>query len=305
MACRLAHAQTAAALLTVLLAVFHVRPDGQTDEQTRIPELRFETVGREQGSAARLGRIAPERLSTIVRLVGLDDPGDPIGVVLASEETDVARETPSWVAGFAAGAAGTIVLFPARSPRYPHDSLESVFYHEVAHVLISRAAGGRPVPRWFNEGLATVAERTWQFDDRRHLAWALITRGADEMDRLEEMFQQGPPDSNTAYALSTAFIRHVMDVHGGDAPARILSAVADGAPFETAFVQTTGVSLPNAEVRFRHSLRSWERVIPLLTSPLIIWMAVSLLALWAIVVGRRRRAERRRQWDEEEEPGSG
>jgi hypothetical protein len=36
-------------------------------------------------------------------------------------------------------------------------------------VLITRAAGGRPVPRWFHEGLAMAAERTWGFEDQARL----------------------------------------------------------------------------------------------------------------------------------------
>ena len=69
-----------------------------------------------------------------------------------------------WTAGFAIGNDGLIVLFPARSPRYPHDTLEDVLRHEVAHVLIDRAARGQRVPRWFHEGLAIVVERPWRLE---------------------------------------------------------------------------------------------------------------------------------------------
>jgi hypothetical protein len=53
--------------------------------------------------------------------------------------------------------------------------LEAVLCHEVAHILIARAADGRAVPRWFNEGLAVVAERAWHFEDRWQLASALVS----------------------------------------------------------------------------------------------------------------------------------
>ena len=73
-------------------------------------------------------------------------------MVLAPEESDVAKSTPPWIAGFARGADGLIVLFPARSPSYPYDSLEDVLRHEIAHVLIARAAGERSVPALVQRG---------------------------------------------------------------------------------------------------------------------------------------------------------
>ena len=101
-----------------------------------------------------------------MRLLRLDDPGGAIRVVLASDTSDWARQVPPTTAGFAVGEDSLVVLFPSRSLTYPHDTLEDVLHHEVAHVLIARAAGGRPVPRWFHEGLAMTAERTWGFEDR-------------------------------------------------------------------------------------------------------------------------------------------
>ncbi len=95
---------------------------------------------------------------SIVRLVGLEAPGPPVLVILAPEDGEVARQVTPWTAGFAIGHASLVVLFPSRSLTYPHDALEDVLRHEVAHVLISRAAAGRRVPRWFNKGLAMAVD---------------------------------------------------------------------------------------------------------------------------------------------------
>lgn len=281
----------AAAFLTLCAAVGHAQ---------QAPQLTFEVVGADVKAQARLLPLAQEPLRSAVRLVGLAEPGDPIRVVLAGEDSDVARATPPWIAGFAHPAADTVVLFPARSVRYPHDSLEAVLHHEVAHILIARAAGGAPVPRWFNEGLATAAERAWRFEDRRILAWALASGGPVTMERVDALFARGEGDAVTGYALASGFVRDVMDTHGVTAPARILAQVREDVPFAVAFERATGEGLARAERRFAADLRSWERWVPLLTSPFVLWAAVTLLAAYAIRVRRRRRAERRREWDEEE-----
>ena len=264
------------------------------------PALQVETLDSRPADEPRLRQLDPTRLGAIVQLVGLEHAGPPIRVVLAPEDSDLARATPSWIAGFAQGAAGTVVLFPSRSVRYPHDSLEAVLRHEVAHVLIARAAGGRSVPRWFNEGLSVVAERPWHFEDRWQLAWALVSADQVRMTEVNDLFQAGSGGAGRAYVLASAFVRHIIETHGPDVPARILAGVASGAPFDAAFAQATGGSLAGAERSFQAELTSWTRRLPFLTSPFVLWTIITMLALVAIYVRRRRSAERRRRWAEEE-----
>lgn len=268
--------------------------------QPLAPELRVQNPGMHPALEARLQQFDPGHLRTIVRLVGLDHPGGPIQVVLVPDGSDVARATPPWIAGFAHGASDTIVLFPSRSPRYPHDSLEAVVHHEVAHILIYRAARGQAVPRWFNEGLATSAERAWTFEDRRQLAWALAAGAPRTLVDLDRMFGEGAGQAARAYALSGAFVRDIIDQHGVDAPARILELVSRQVAFDQAFARVVGESLGEAERAFHAGITTWERWVPLATSPFVLWTATTVLALQAIWVARRRRAERRRRWEEEE-----
>ena len=74
----------------------------------------------------------------------------------------------------------------------------------------------------------------------------------------------------------------------------------DGVSFDVAFAQVTGRPLAGAERSFHAELTSWTRRLPLLTSPFVLWMIVTLLALLAIYVRHRRSVERRRRWDEED-----
>jgi hypothetical protein len=121
------------------------------------------------------------------------------------------------------------------------------------------------------------------------------------MAGLNEMFQQGAGAAARAYALSGAFVREIIDRHGIEAPAEILSRLGERDTIEEAFENGTGESLVHAERAFQAQVTTWERWIPLVTSPFVLWTATTLLALYAIRIGRWRRAERRRQWAEEDE----
>src|SRR6266566_1573017 len=138
------------------------------------PQLQIEAPREFASIRARLESADPQRFADIVRFLGLVDAGPAIKVVLAPEGSNWARQVSPWIAGFAVGASDLVVIFPARSPSYPHDTLDDVLRHEATHVLIQRASGGRPVPRWFNEGLAMAAEHAWRFEDQTQLLYQLV-----------------------------------------------------------------------------------------------------------------------------------
>ena len=100
----------------------------------------------------------------VMELTGLDAPGPDIRVVLAPESSPFAHEVPPWVSGYTDGvtsdAGSVVVILAERTPSYPDGGLEEVLAHEVAHVLVHRASGGRRVPRWVDEGVAMMAAST-------------------------------------------------------------------------------------------------------------------------------------------------
>src|SRR5262245_31532535 len=100
----------------------------------------------------RLRSLDPQRFTDIARLTGMTESESPIHVGLVPEASDIARGIPQWIAGFT--IRDSIVVFPARSPSYPNDTVEDVLRHELAHAIIWRVSRGNPIPRWFNEGLA-------------------------------------------------------------------------------------------------------------------------------------------------------
>lgn len=263
------------------------------------PTLKVFAPPELAASEARVKTFDPRTLAGIVRTVGLAEPGPSIDVVLAGEDSEAARMSGPEVAGYALGRASLVVLFPTRSPRYPHDTLEDVLRHEVAHVLVDRAAGGREVPRWFNEGLAMAIERPWGLQDRSRLVWELAAGPRLSLREIDALFS-GPGSSRArGYSLSAAVVRDLIAHHGGDAPARVLRLVRDGASFDDAVSTVAGRPLGAVEDAFWDGQRVWTVWVPLVTSDHIFWIVVILLAALAVWRRRRQSAAIRRRWDEE------
>lgn len=260
------------------------------------PTLRFEAPPEMTAAKSQLESLA--RLDAVARLVGVKDPGAPISIELATESSDLGRNTAPWIAGFA--RQETVVIFPSRSPSYPHQTLEDVLRHEVAHVLIWRAAGGRPVPRWFNEGLATAAERSRGVGDQTQLLVYLASGSRLSFDAIDQLFEGGENDQKRAYLLSGTIVWDLLRKHGETTGGRILEQVSRGALFATAFRDVTGQSITQAETEFWNQQQVWTTWLPIVFSQETLWIAITLLAILAIWRVRKRNQKIRKRWEEED-----
>lgn len=265
------------------------------------PELLIENPPELEAVADEVRAIGRGNFSGALMMTGLMGFGSPMRVVLAVEDSVTARRTPAWVSGFADGASRTIVLFPERVSRYPDDSLRTLVHHEVTHLLVAEAARGRSVPRWFNEGVATVAAREWGIEDRARYAAAVVGSGPRTVDALDQGFAEGGRRAIRSYALAGAFIRWLRVEYGELVTARILEQVGLGRSFSEAFVRTTGDTLDRVEHRFFVREAIWHTWVPFLTSSGVLWAAITALAIVAIRRRRTKSAAMRDQWEAEEE----
>lgn len=281
--------------VVVFLMVFGVRAFAMPSPEIRIvhpPEL--------ENIAVQVENLAQEDFTEVLNLTGRLGFTSGITVVLMPEGSPLAEEAPRWVAGYARGDRRTIVLFPARVPSYPDRNLRNLLRHEVAHVMVAEAAGGRAVPRWLNEGIATVAARQWGLEDRARYAAAVIGSGPKSTLQLDRAFRGSSNEVRRAYALSAGFVRFLQAEYGILAPARILDGLAEGLDLERAFLEASGVELRKAERRFFRDQAMWNTWLPFLTSSAALWMAVTMLALVAIARRQARNRAMHDMWIDEE-----
>ena len=230
-------------------------------------------------------------VASVMELVGLDAPGPDIRVILAPESSPFARAVPAWVSGYTDGVSNAVVLLAERTPSYPDGGLEEVLAHEVAHVLIHRASGGRKVPRWFDEGLAMLAARSWRLRDETELALGVLSGPRVPLWKLDDLFQGDRREVEHGYALSGTLVQDLLDRYGPAVPRIVLARLARGDVFDEAMRGATGATLLDIGEAFYARQASLKRWIPILTSTAALWFAISLLAIVAGIRKRRRRME--------------
>ena len=273
---QLTQLQASKSLLFLVLLTFATAMPASS--QLRLPELQVEAPDQLKAISVAVRQLDIGRLGNVMRLIGLQEAGEPIRVVLVTEDSRLARDTSPWVAAFADPTNDLVVMFPARIGAYPYDSVEVVLHHEVAHILASRAAGGNHLPRWVSEGLASTSERSWGI----------------------RLFYGTEPEIGQAYTIAHALVRNLVQRYGPSLIQRVLASMASGETFETSFFNATGSTIDSANRIFWDTGGGWEEWVTFLASPFIIWTLITILALAAIWRHRRRRAERQLQWEEDE-----
>lgn len=204
--------------------------------QSRFRELRSQHfVGLYESPADE--PLAREALASLeaaqLRVAGALGVGAarPITVVLYTrEQFDRITRLATWsVAGF----DGRIRV-PLGGTAFEHGDLDRILSHELVHAIVVRL-GGRTVPAWMSEGLATVLEPAGSGD----VESALTRAGAPaDLSQLHDGFADlSRQDAEVAYASAARAVRRLIDQRGAAAIVSLLQDLGRGTPFARAFEQ--------------------------------------------------------------------
>ncbi len=154
--------------------------------------------------------------------------------------------TPDWADGTAWPRWSLIFLKSPSIRSGTATNLEVVLDHELVHILLGRAFGPRPVPRWLQEGLAQFysGEASWE----RSIALAKNDFGLAPLP-LGTITTGFPPDAlqaQLAYAQSADFIAWIAGRNGEGALRSLIAEMASGAKVGDAVRAATGLSLEEA-----------------------------------------------------------
>jgi tetratricopeptide (TPR) repeat protein len=192
------------------------------------------------GSAAdaALARKIVERLEASYSRIGSTlgvYPSRTITVMLYTrEQFDAITRLADW----SAAAYDGRIRVPISGALEEPDELDRVLSHEFAHALIAMV-GGRTVPAWVNEGLATALEpvRPNQAASRPASTKALLApsklqRGFTALSRRQ---------AELAYASASQAVGRLIELRGIAALVLVLDDLSRGVPFPAAFHKRMGM----------------------------------------------------------------
>lgn len=204
--------------------------------QRRFHELRTPhfTALFEAATDEPLAREVVDRLEAAYWRVGSAlgaYPSQPITVVLYTREQfgDITR-----LAAWSAAAYDGRIRLPLSGALEQRDELDRVLSHEFVHAVVAML-GGRTVPAWVNEGLATVLEPAGADEAEATLARTDVRPALSKLHR--SFVDLSRRDAEVAYASAARAVRRLIEQRGAAAIVALLEDLSRGAPFASAFHQ--------------------------------------------------------------------
>lgn len=224
---------------------------------------------------------------------------EPIEVYIYSNVNDL-QDTlllggRNWSGGHAHADLGVVlVAIPPGTSQFIE--METKIPHELAHVMLYRALGEQyeKQPAWLIEGIASMVE-IYPNPDYAH-ALEIATEN-DTLIPFTDLSASFPADSGSAflaYAQSKSFVTYIRDSYGTSGLERLMKAYGEGFNPELGATQALGISLTQADQRWRETVLgqniggvALRNLLPFL----LLLLLVLLVPLWGGIDVLRKRSK--------------
>lgn len=207
---------------------------------------------------------------------------------------------PDYAAGVAYGEIGLVLL--TIKPVHPnsHHELSEVFRHELAHIALEDAVGGRAVPRWFNEGFAVMASGETSFVRWQTLMTATVSDNLLTLPQMERTFPSDENEANIAYAQASDVVRFLVRREEQHRFRGLISRLRDGESMDSAMLNSYGEETATLEAEWREDVARRYTFWPVMFSGSFIWMGTLGLFVLGWRKKRRKAAATLARWEREE-----
>ncbi len=166
-----------------------------------------------------------------------------------------------------------------------------ILRHELAHFALRQSIRGR-VPLWFDEGYAVLAAGEFDRFDRLALNLGVMRGAVPSLGELNNALRGNRHEAETAYALAASAVSFLARASRDGSLEPLLTQLAQGVPFDSAVVRTSGYSRDRFDEGWQRDVRrryNWG-----------LWLAAG--GIWSVMAGllvygywwRRRRDRPRR-----------
>lgn len=215
------------------------------------------------GDDVELGQVALDvvarawpRLSAVIPVSPAEPPDIYIYPGSAELRSAMLLAGRDWVGGSADPELG-VALVTAVNPRTAALDLGRSIPHELTHLLLYRATGPgyENVPRWFEEGLATLMQATQPPDQEQLVREAIATQEAVPLSDLCRTFPASETHTGLAYAQSASVVGYIQSEYGNHALTEMIRAYSDGADCDSGVSRVLDISLAELETDWRDARR--------------------------------------------------
>lgn len=207
---------------------------------------------------------------------------------------------PKYAAGVAYSDVGLVLLTILPNDPNAHHDLGEIFRHELAHVALHDAVGGRPVPRWLNEGFAVYASGETSFTRLQTLWMATVSNQLLPLERMERTFPTDAVGVSVAYAQAADVVRYMIRWQDEQRFVGLVERIRRGQEFPQALRDAYGLDLATLEFEWRQDVSRRYTFWPIVFSGSMVWGAVMGLFFFAWRRRKKRDKATLARWEREE-----
>ena len=226
-----------------------------------------------------------------------------ITVFLASSEEEFNRyagfQPPDWGAGLALLDENRIVI---KSPKYlpVNKSFRELIGHELAHVMLHRAAGGRWLPRWIHEGLAMYVSGEWRIGQDILVARVVWTGRLMNLTELEDLTTFNGAEAQLAYTESYLAISRLLKRTDPLVLSDLLALYRENKDFHRSWKATLGVDYGTWAANWYSSVSHQYHLFIFVFDSEVFWIVLTIGFILLIIIKKRQNARVRRRWKRDE-----
>ncbi len=216
---------------------------------------------------------------------------------------EAARGLPEW------GGGGVVdpdrIVVPVDRKPFQHRNFAQVTTHELVHIVLLRAYRRTEIPRWVHEGIAMMLSGEVPWSEHIIISRAIFTGNLLSLDRIDSVNSFGRVHAQLAYSQSRQAVRYLIDTWGMEVLPEILRNAQREGSFREGLYATLALRQEELESFVRSRLVKDYRFVFLLADTYLIWIAIAVLFIAAVVAARIRNARRMESEPLSEAAGNG
>jgi hypothetical protein len=226
-----------------------------------------------------------------------------VSLYLATTEDEFQRDTgiipPDWGAGLALLEQSRIVI---KSPKYMavNKSFRELIGHELAHIMLYRAAGKRWLPRWLQEGYAMYSSGEWHIGQDVLVARAAWTGRLVPLLGMEDLMTFKGAQAQLAYTESYLAVAHLLDKSDPYLLPDFLSMYRSNGDFYADWKKTIGQDYISWITTWLGNISKQYHLFIFLWDNEMFWIILVALFILLFVLKKGQNARTKRRWKIEE-----
>lgn len=226
-----------------------------------------------------------------------------VTLYLAGSEREFQRDAgvalPDWGAGVALMEQGKIVI---KSPKYMAvgKSFRELIGHELTHIMLYRAAGGKWLPRWIHEGLAMYVSGEWHLGQDILVARAAWTGSLVQLHAMEDLSTFKGPLASLAYTESYLAVASLLRKSDPYLLPDLLEMYRKSGDFYGSWRAVVGQEYSTWIAHWLSSISRQYHLFLFVFDSEIFWIFLAVVFIMLFVLKKLQNARVKRRWEIEE-----